>query len=150
MTQKRKRRIAQKYLEQVEKLNSQIEMLTENLREVESTLGYRAQNYLDRVQTSVSVDGICNSVLQLLNLEVEIEEAKTELLRKKEKIASELDSLSSPKYIKILNYRYLRLMEYEDIADKIGYCGRHITRLHGKALEAFYEEVLKEKEKKDG
>lgn len=37
----------------------------------------------------------------------------------------------------ILRLRYIHCKDFEEIAEELGYCSRHVQRLHGKALEDF-------------
>ena len=153
MTGKEKRRHSKRYLQRVRKLDSMIRIKKENLAEVKATLGYRAKNALERVQESISIDGICDAVIELLQLETEIGECITEYYRIKEEIIYELFSLKEAKHIDILSFRYLKYMKFEDIPDAMESTGRyrydirHIYRLHDDALEAFWEEVLQYKQK---
>ena len=149
MTRKEKRRAAQIYLERIRKLDTKIRIKEESLEEVKSSLGYKARGYLERVQTSISLDGVCDAVIELLELEAEIGRCRTEYYRQKEKIVTELFSMEKRVYIDVLSYRYLKYMDFEYIGEALKYSQRHITRLHGEALVSFYDMVLSKKEEKD-
>lgn len=150
MNRKQKRRIAQRYLEKIEELNTKIRIKKECLAETKATLGMRARGYSERVQTSVSMDGVCDAVIELLELEDEIGESTLNYLKQKERIVTELFSMENRVYIDILSYRYLKGKSFEYIAGKVGYTYRHIQRKHEEALVAFYDEVLRKREKRQG
>lgn len=52
-------------------------------------------------------------------------------------ISRRIKRLRSERERDVLFYRYIKGMDWWDIADKMGYCERHIHRYHGKALAHF-------------
>lgn len=137
---------ARKYLDKLRVLDSKINFKREELAEVKSTLGHSARGHLERVQTSISVDGICQEVIRYLYMETDLSDCIAEFLTEKEKIVSGIFSLENSKYIDVLTQRYVKFKDFEDIAEYTGYSLRHLMRLHKKALIAFYNEVMIKKE----
>lgn len=51
------------------------------------------------------------------------------------KIMSMAQSLDNPISRKVLNYRYVEKLEWQEIADIMNYSERHIYRLHDNAIK---------------
>lgn len=54
-----------------------------------------------------------------------------------QEIVGRINKLKSENEKDVLFYRYIRGMDWWEIAEKMGYCERHITRIHGNALAHF-------------
>lgn len=52
-------------------------------------------------------------------------------------ISEQIEKLSCEKEKDVLFYRYIKGLEWEKIAEKMGYSERHIYKYHGKALAHF-------------
>lgn len=52
-------------------------------------------------------------------------------------ILDRLDRMAKQEERELLRYKYIDGLRWEDIADRMGYTYRHITRLHGVALQHF-------------
>ena len=59
----------------------------------------------------------------------------------KSAISAEIDQLEKPDHRTVLRYRYICLCKWEDIADRMGYDRRHVSRIHNSALKAFSEKM---------
>ena len=132
---------AKEYLGQVQLLDKRVKVLTERMEETETAL------------TSISMDlskervqgGKGGNTLALLEKLDEIGEElytlKLQLLVKKARIVNQILALSKPVYIHILTERYINGRRLDDIKedDETKYCGVHIYRLHGEALQEFTE-----------
>ena len=53
------------------------------------------------------------------------------------KRTKQIEALDNPLHVSILTMRYMRGMKWESIAEATGYTFRHITRVHGEALQEF-------------
>jgi len=58
-----------------------------------------------------------------------------ETLYREAEIEQFINRLSKPVYRQLLKYKYLELLDWEQLADKLHYTTRHAQRLHGEALE---------------
>lgn len=58
-------------------------------------------------------------------------------IRKCKEITDQIEHLENEDEKDVLFFRYIKLMGWEDIADKMGKSGRHVTRIHGRALKNF-------------
>lgn len=59
-----------------------------------------------------------------------------ETLYKEADIEQFINSLPEPQHRMLLKYRYLELLKWEPIAEKMNYCRRQVDRIHGDALQA--------------
>ena len=118
------RRLAQSTADQIDDLRNQIGGL--------SAIAYDR----DRVQTSPS-----NRMEQLIPKLIRLEEKyarnlaryNTEVLKR----TKQIEGLDNPLHVSILTMRYVRDMKWEEIAEETTYTFRHVTRVHGEALQAF-------------
>lgn len=57
--------------------------------------------------------------------------------KKCEEISEEIEKMENENEKDVLINRYIRLMKWEDIANKMGYSWQHIHKIHAKALKNF-------------
>ena len=62
-----------------------------------------------------------------------------ELVELKQDISRRIDKLDDRVYVIILRERYINMLEFHQIANRLNQSERHITRMHGQALVDFYE-----------
>lgn len=77
------------------------------------------------------------------NLLFEIDETITDkidkLVRLKQDISDRIDKVDDRIYTIILRERYINMLEFHQIANKLNQSERHVTRMHGQALIDFHE-----------
>ena len=73
------------------------------------------------------VDGLLEELRELVEKKLDI---RREISRKIEEMGNETEGT-------LLRYRYIMGLSFEEIAVKMGYTYRHVTRLHGMALQNF-------------
>ena len=95
---------------QIEKYIDEIKLREEGLKELKAALEYKARGMQERVQTSVMINGLCDSVIKLLVDEAEYEECVLKLKTLKEQIIKEIYSLPEPKHCKILSIYYIKMI----------------------------------------
>ena len=78
-------------------------------------------------------DSFSNGIIKLQALQQEYDEKLKELMLKKYIIDEKIDKLDT-QYRNILFFRYARNMNWDKIAERIGYDERYTYKLHGKAL----------------
>lgn len=64
-----------------------------------------------------------------------------ELVDLKAKISKEIDQVEDHLECSILRYRYVNLMSWSEIAEKVHIGKRHLTRVHGQALASFRKKM---------
>ena len=62
-----------------------------------------------------------------------------ELVELKQDISRRIDKIDDRVYVIILRERYINMLEFHQIANRLNQSERHITRMHGQALVDFYE-----------
>ena len=60
------------------------------------------------------------------------------LVALKQDISMRIDRLDDRVYVIILRERYINMLEFHQIANRLNQSERHITRMHGQALVDFY------------
>lgn len=136
-----------------------MDVKTENEKKKEYLWGYRrAQRKKQRLEEQLQelrLNKMCPSVVQdgmphgsgggdlsgyaakVDELEEEIKEAANECIEQLKAIRDKIEQLQDENEKDVLNYRYICGMKWEEIAVKMGYTYRNITKIHGKALINF-------------
>lgn len=136
---------AKEYLRQIAALDAKIKRRKQQLEELKHLAAVsRSPSDItpDKVQTSLEGDRMAAIIAEWVDIEREIDDDIDKLVRAKHRIITEIHQLKDPRYIQILEYRYIDLMTFEDIAAMMSVALRHVYRLHGGALEAFRKEVI--------
>lgn len=122
-------RIESKLLE-VQQLKAMITKITPTLKE-------------DVVTASGNQDKLGDAVAKIVDLESEINKDIDCYIELKREVKAKLEKLANPNYYKVLEKRYVQYYTFERIATEMHYSYRNITKLHGRALQAF-EKILME------
>ena len=129
---------AKQYLIDIQKYNQIVSSLADHVDVLRNEIeGLKAIVYdKDRVQTSPS-----NRMEELLPKLIKVEEKYTaELIKYSNKVlkrTKQIAALPNPLHVTVLTLRYCNNKRWEEIAAETGYTFRHITRVHGDALQAF-------------
>ncbi|HIZ75692.1 MAG TPA: hypothetical protein H9723_10725 [Candidatus Mediterraneibacter stercoravium] len=67
----------------------------------------------------------------------ELIEERRQRIRTYKQIVQQIKRMKSRNESDVLFYRYIKGLDWWEIAEKMGYSQRHITRIHGKALAHF-------------
>ena len=140
---------AQEYLGQVKQkiiairnINSGIN----NLREVLFSLGGTGTG--ERVQTSRDNDKFGSIYAKIDEKERIMDEKSKELIEFTTKVDSEICSMENPqymRYVELLHRRYIQNESWDVISVDMKYSPKYVIQLHGRALQAFEQEILKTK-----
>ena len=148
---------AKEYLSQLRLLDIKINQKIKEAEELKA-LAFNAGALSaegERVQTSLSGSSRqCDMIEKYVDLQVEIDSEIDKYVDLKHKIINEIHQLSDPRYVELLNLRYVpdkegRVKRLEDIAVVMKksnggeYSYQRIRELHGYALKAFGEKILK-------
>ena len=82
-------------------------------------------------------------LVAMADLEIELQEQIRESLEQEKKALTMIGDLKDERYREILMQKYFLDKTWREIADAIGYDERHVTRLHGYALQEFQKEMEK-------
>lgn len=131
---------ASEYLKRVGILEWHIKRDKERLEELEaSAYSVRAMSYDNsKVQTSMT-DVIADKAIALTDLRQKIADEIIESELTKDEIIRTVNSLENEQSERILYLRYIRQLNFYDIADEMSYSLRMVHRIHSKALSELNE-----------
>lgn len=135
---------AKEYLSQIRKIDSNIKKKSSELYQLKTmatSITVASDN--ERVQSSGSQDRLGNTVAKIVDAERAIDRMVDEYIDRKRVIINEICSISDDRYNDLLYYRYVSNMNFSEIANVMHMSERHILRLHGEALKAFYDEIIR-------
>ena len=131
---------AKQYLKQITRLDNLIKSKLEQIEELRSLaekVTVEAKLVKSYNKNSYQSDKVGDIVVKIVDLNNEINEYIDRLIDLKAEAVRLIDSLEDPDYRLLLNLRYINGYTFERIAVEMNYCYRWITKLHGRALEAF-------------
>lgn len=124
------------YLDGYRKCIRQIDRLNEELAELR----------INKMLPSVLQDGMPHSsntsdlsgyAAQVDNLERKIIKARYQKVNSLKEIRDKIERLNDENEKDVLFYRYIKGMKWEEIAVKMMYTYRNVTKIHGRALKNF-------------
>lgn len=131
---------AQKYLEQVEKIEFIIRnKLIEKKQWLDIALGITANTEGERVQSSGSQSRMADAVGKCVDVEREIDEYVDKLIDTKRDVTQTIEQLDSPTEYRLLHLRYIQYVALIDIAVDWGVDYSTVTTTHGRALKHVQE-----------
>lgn len=127
---------AQKYLEQVEMIDTQVHnKLIEQRQWKDLALSITANMDGEKVKSSGGQSKMADAVIECLAMEKNVADAVHDLIKKKESIIATIEKLYSPTEYKILHMRYIQYISLSDIANKLKRDYTWVTTTHGRALK---------------
>ena len=137
---------AKEYLQQLDTLRDEIESTNLALEKIfTEAQGIKAIVY-DKDKVQVSPDNHSeNFMIKLAELGDEYARMQMSYKLERDKRIAMINGLSNPIHVRILRKRYIDGKTFEEIAVALHYTYRHVTRLHGSALQEFsakYKDVL--------
>lgn len=132
--------MTKKELDRIRKLNYQIKVNREKLKELnEIKTSIPTLSDGEKVAKSSPMDAPYEKiVIMIADLEAEIKRDIYKLLKEWKVAVDKIDKLRAgpcTPLADVLEYRYLMGLSWEEVADKMGYTERHVHRLHKKALK---------------
>ena len=124
------------YLNQVRNLDKRVNAKLDELSSLRALTEKVTASYSEKVQASTS-DTFTSNVAKIVDLEKEIDAEIDRLIRLRERITKEIDSMPSNTYSALLSSRYLEGKTWEDVAEMLHYDERQIFRIHENALKEF-------------
>jgi len=137
---------AKEYMHNIRKVRRRIRSLREQIeRDTVLSSGLSAIRYdRDRVQTSTVGDRMAEIVAKIMETTNELEKEIHRFQLMEEDAISLLSNLKE-EHERVLVYHYLDGVDWQDVADMMGYHDKYIYDVKNKALEEL-DEVLKEKD----
>lgn len=131
------------YLNQIRYTNQEIQSRVEERNELRQAVMIKTSSFqTDKVQESGTTN-FDDKYMKFIEVSEEINEQVDELFDLRLRVSNEIDRLEKPEYRILLRMRYINLKTFEEIAVKMNYDIRQVTRLHGNALQEFEKDVLK-------
>lgn len=128
---------AQKYLEQVEKLDVIIKnKLIEQQQWRDIALGVTANMDGERVQSSGAKSKMAEAINKCVDMESEIDGLIDQLVDTKKDVIQTIEQLYSPTEYNVLHMRYVQYLSLQEIADQYGRDYGWATTTHGRALKS--------------
>lgn len=135
---------AKEYLQKIKYYDNRIDAGLEELSRLEE-LVTRITPVLkqDVVSSSGSQDKLGDTVAEIADLRTKINRDTDAFIDLKREALVLLAKVKNPTYYAILHKRHFEYKKWEQIAVEMNYGYRNVTKLHGRALQAF-EKVLHE------
>lgn len=122
------------YLRRYRKAEEELERLDVELRELRRITALKPMSYDGMPHGSGGAGDLSDFAVKADRLRKKIIKAGYQRIRVFKEIRDRIEALPDEKQKSVLIYRYIKGMGWEEIAVKMGYTYRHITRLHGEAL----------------
>lgn len=136
---------AQKYLEQVEKIDSIIKnKLIEKQQWKDIALGITANMEGERVQSSGTQSRMADALVKCIDVEREIDSYVDKLIDTKKEVIETIEQLDSPTDYRILHLRYIQYKTLWQIAEDYDKDYGWVTTTHGRALKHI-QQILEQK-----
>jgi hypothetical protein len=136
---------AQKYLEQVEKIDSIISnKLIEKQQWRDIAMGITANMGGERVQSSGCASKMADAIEKCVDMETEIDGLIDKLIDTKKEVIQTIERLDSPIEYNILHMRYIQFKDLQSIADHYKREYGWATTTHGRAI-ANVQRILDER-----
>ncbi len=131
------------YLNQIRYINQEIQSRTEERNNLRSAVMLKTSSFqTDKVQSSSTLH-FDDKYMKFIEVSEEINHKIDKLIDLKMTVSNQIDLLDKPEHRILLRLRYIDLKNFEEIAVKMNYDIRQVTRLHGNALQEFEKDVLK-------
>lgn len=135
---------AKEYLRQLWQLDREINIKYQELEHLRASIGIKAMNREDVVNSGQTSDPVAETVTRIIAMEEHINRKIDKLIDLRKKITDQIERMDSRIFRNILTCRYVLMQNWDDVAESVGYERRYCIKLHGRALQAFYNLYLKE------
>lgn len=123
------------WLDQIRRTDRRIQNKLEEITSLKEMLtSITATLSVEPVSHSGNDDKMGSAVAKIVDLENEIHVDLERFIDLKREVFETINGLE-PEEFDVLYLRYFKYMKWEEIADDMHYTCRHITRIHGEALE---------------
>ncbi len=124
------------YLKQIAKYDYKIYRLDDEILTLRAKLGAKGISY-DKVKVQSSPTDQTDLITKMIDMEAKVDELRIEALELREKIISQINDMEDPIDAEFLYLRYVKCLNLELIARKIGYTYEYARQKHGIALQKF-------------
>lgn len=131
------------YLKRYKLANDKVRRIEERIEMIEATL-QRSPGLDGLPRGFIASDPTKETAVKLADLRTRLEQEKTECEYLAQRIADEIESVERSEYRELLFARYIMLLPWEDVTDRLSinrkerYDPKHVAGyMHGEALKAF-------------
>ena len=124
------------YLKQIAKYDYKIYRLDDEILTLWAKLGAKGISY-DKVKVQSSPTDQTDLIAKMIDMEAKADGLRIEALELREKIISQINDMEDPIDAEFLYLRYVKCLNLELIARKIGYTYEYARQKHGTALQKF-------------
>jgi hypothetical protein len=135
---------AKKYLLQLWQLDREIDIKYRELEQLRASVGIKAMRQGDAIKSGDTSDPVAETVTRIISMEEHINRKIDKLIDLRNIITGQIDGLDSRIFRNILTCRYVLMQSWDEVAESVGYERRYCIKLHGRALQTFYNQYLKE------
>ena len=133
------------YLRQTLKIDKEINILLQTIEKLEAETE-KTTTYLNpkkvEGQGSFNLHSREDTIVKLIDLKNKVNFKIDKLIDLKDEIFGRIEQIENADYRNLLMLRYINLNSFEEIAVTMCYSYRHVTRMHGWALQQFEKDVL--------
>ena len=122
------------YLNQVYRLHNRLRREQDKLADIRSAVEYRSPAFGGSGSHSDG-DKVGVAVANILEREQRVDDLSAAYTEKYKEVERVIGGLKDDTLEEVLELRYLRFLKWDEIAQQMNYTERHITRLHGIALQ---------------
>lgn len=122
------------WLRRYQKINRRINRKCEEVSQLRELATKITPTLSDMPKGNQISDKVSEAVSKIADLEKEIDAEVDALVSVRNQIQTAIDNIPDDTLKTLLEYRYIDGLTFEEVAVKMHYAFRHITRLHGKAL----------------
>lgn len=126
---------AKEFLSQAQWIDARIESKCEEAERLRAKITSGRLSQITGMPRGGSGGDWTDTVAYILKLEADINNEVMKLCRVKRQIAEAIEQVEDMRYRTLLELRYRSNMKWECIAAEMNYEVRHVTRLHGEALQ---------------
>lgn len=136
---------AKEYLRQTLKIDKEINILLQTIEKLEAE-AEKTTTVLNpkkvEGQGSFNLHSREDTMVKLIDFKNKVNRKIDKLVDLKNEIFERIEQVESADYRNLLILRYINLNSFEEIAVTMCYSYRHVTRMHGWALQEFGKDVL--------
>lgn len=136
---------AKEYLRQTLKIDKEINILLQTIEKLEAE-AEKTTTVLNpkkvEGQGSFNLHSREDTIVKLIDFKNKVNCKIDKLVDLKNEIFERIERVESTDYRNLLILRYINLNSFEEIAVTMCYSYRHVTRMHGWALQQFEKDVL--------
>lgn len=136
--QKTENDLKKEYLRSYRDHVRRVHRITEEIKELREMMSScKAINYDGMPHGSGGQGDLSGEVAQIQGMIDDLKKERGLRIMTYQDIVRRIKKLKSRNEDDVLFYRYIKGMEFWEIAERMGYSERHVTRIHGKALVHF-------------